>query len=480
MSERPWAVVAVALVATSMVMLDTTIVAVALPQIADDLGSTDVEWIVTANLLALGIAQAPTGWIADRWGARDGFLTAVGTFALASAFVAVAPTLPLVVLGRIGQGLAGGVAMPLATAIIFEQFPPGRRGTAMGTAGAVVMLAPALGPVLSGYVVGNTSWRWLMLVHVPLGVVAVVAGRRFVPSTGERRRRRLDAVGLLLITAALVALLVASSEATEWGLTSARFLLTAVAGGGLMAGFVARCRSVDEPVADLSIFRSRTFNLSMLVVVAVAMPQFARNVFVPVELQTLRDLSPLKAGLVLAPAALAGAAAMPLAGRWSDRHGSRQPILVGLVVVAAATALLAAAGASTPLWQVVACVSLSGLGTVLVAMPTTVLSLSSIETHLVAHGAALRALIRQVAGALSTAVLATIIVGRAGVLAPEDASGVDLAALDDAYDVGFWVAATLPVVGVVIATRLPRKESPVAETEKYTVLADGVGGGGPR
>ena len=472
--------VAVALVATSMVMLDTTIVAVALPEIADDIGSSDVDWVVTANLLALGIAQAPTGWIADRWGSRNGFLTAVGAFAVASAFVAVAPTLPLIVLGRIGQGLAGGVAMPLATAIIFEQFAPGRRGTAMGTAGAVVMLAPALGPVLSGYVVGNTSWRWLMLIHVPLGIAAVVAGLRFVPSTGERRRRPLDVVGLVLIVTALVALLVASSEATEWGLTSVRFLATATAGVALLVTFITRCRTVEDPVADLSIFRSRTFNVSMLVVIALAMPQFARNVFVPVELQTLRGLSPLRAGLVLAPAALAGAAAMPLAGRWTDRRGSRQPILAGLVAVAVATGLLAAAGATTPLWQVIAWVSLSGLGTVLVAMPTTVLSLSSIESHLVAQGAALRALIRQVAGALSTAVLATIIVGRAGVLAPEDAAGIDRAALEDAYDLGFWVAAALAVVGVVMATQLPRKEAPADETEKYTVLADGVGGGGPR
>ena len=464
---RPWAVVAVALVATSMVMLDTTIVAVALPQIAADLDAGDgVEWVVTANLLALGIAQAPTGWIADRWGSRNGFLVAVGAFSLASAAVAAAPNLELVVAGRMAQGLAGGVAMPLATALIFDQFPPGRRGTAMGTAGAVVMLAPALGPVLSGYVVGTTSWRWLMLIHVPLGVGAVVAGRRLVPERGERRARRLDVAGLALVVGALVALLVASSEASSWGLSSTRFLGTTAAGLALLAAFVARSRSVPEPLADLGIFRSRTFNLSMLVVVALAMPQFARNVFVPVELQTLRGLTPLRAGLVLAPAALTGAVAMPLAGRWTDRRGAREPILAGLLLVTAATALLARAQASTPLWQVLVWVSLSGLGTVLVAMPTTVLSLSSIEAHLVAHGAALRALIRQVAGALSTAVLATIIVGRAGVLAPEDATGVQLADLEDAYDLGFWVAAAVTVAGFVAATRLPRWESRTTPVER--------------
>ena len=464
---RPWAVVAVALVATSMVMLDTTIVAVALPQIAADLDAGDgIEWVITANLLALGIAQAPTGWIADRWGARNGFLAAIGMFSLASAVVAAAPNLEGVVAGRVGQGLAGGVAMPLATALIFEQFPPGRRGTAMGTAGAVVMLAPALGPVLSGYVVGETSWRWLLLIHVPLGLGAVVAGRRVIPPSTERRARRLDVAGLGLVVAALLALLIASSEASTWGLTSARFLATAAVGAALLAAFVVRSRTVPEPLADLGIFRSRTFNLSMVVVVALAMPQFARNVFVPVELQTLRGLSPLKAGLVLAPAALTGAAAMPLAGRWADRRGAREPIFAGLVLVTVATALLARAQVATPLWQVILWVSLSGLGTVLVAMPTTVLSLSSIEAHLVAHGAALRALIRQVAGALSTAVLATIIVGRAGVLAPEDATGVALADLEDAYDLGFWVAAAVTLVGVVTATRLPRWESRTTAVER--------------
>lgn len=454
---RTWPAVGVALSASFLVMLDTTMVNVALPQMAVDLDTSDgIEWVVTAYLLALGVAQPITGWLADRFGMRESFLAGLVAFALASGAVAAAPTLPLVVAARVVQGLAGGVIVPLVTALIFDIVPPDRRGAAVGTAGTAVMVAPTIGPVLAGYVVTTSSWRWLLLIHVPIGLVAAVVGLRVIPKVETGVKRSLDVLGLGLVSVGLIALLVASSEVSSWGIGSARFILVFGLGAMLLAWFVVRSLRLPEPLVELRVFRSRTFTLCMGIVVALSMPQFARNVFIPVELQTVRGLSALEAGLVLAPAAVLGAMMMAIGGRWTDRRGGREPIALGLLLLAVTTGGLALTDLSAPIWQVATLVAVSGLGTVLVSMPSTVVSLSAVASHLVAHGSAMRSLVRQVSASLSTAVLATVIVAQAGVLAPRDASAAVLEAVSRAYRLGYLLAAIVAAAGLVLVAALPR------------------------
>ena len=169
-----WVAMSVIFVGTFMVILDTTIVNVALPQIGIALDDTDgIEWVVTAYLLAVGVGLPATGWLADRFGRKQIFVTSLSIFTLASLGAALAPSLPVLVAIRVLQGLGGGAMMPVGMAMIYELFPPDRRGAALGIWGVAAMAGPAFGPVIGGYLVTEVSWHWLFLVNVPIGVGAI-------------------------------------------------------------------------------------------------------------------------------------------------------------------------------------------------------------------------------------------------------------------------------------------------------------------
>lgn len=449
------AATAVILVGTFIVLLDTTIVNVALPSIAEDLGVADgIEWVVTAQLLAIGVAQAPTGWLADRVGLRPVFLGAIGGFAALAMVAATAPTLVLLIAARVAQGLCGGAVIAVATLLLYEMAPAESRGRVVGYAGTVAMLAPALGPVLSGWVVGSTSWRWLLVGSGPVGALIVVFGLRLVPPIRTGDDRPLDWIGTALLTSALIASLTASAQVGSWGIGSWRFRLVVGAAVVLGSTFVARARRTAHPVIDLALYRSRDFSICMAIIATLAMAQFARNFFIPLEMQSIRGLSPLRSGLVLTPGAFLGAVTMSAVGRMTDRIGSKIPIMAGLACTAVSMGLLSRTSETTPVVAITAYVAVGSIGTVMVSMPATLLSLSSISRRLRTQAAATRSLTRQVSGALGGAILAAVIVSDVGRLTSFGDSSEVLGQAQAAYNRGFVVATALVVLGMVLALGL--------------------------
>lgn len=449
------AAAAVVLAGSFLVLLDTTIVNVALASIAADLDVDDgIEWVVTAQFLAIGVAQAPTGWLADRFGLRPVFLVGVGGFVALALAAASATNLPLLIAARSGQGVCGGAVLVVATLLLYEMAPADARGRMVGYAGAMAMLAPALGPVLSGWVVGSTSWRWLLAGFGPAGAVLVVLGIHLVPPIRTGESRPMDWLGTVLLTAALVAILIACTQAGQWGLVSGSFLALMALGVLLGAALFARLRAAAHPVIGLALYRSRDFSICMAIIATLAMAQFARNVFIPLEMQAIRGLSPLEAGAVLTPGALVAAVAMGVVGRVTDRVGPKRPIIVGLVATAVAMAMLSRTDEATPVAAIASFVAISSVGTVMVSMPATLLSLSSISRRMRTQGAAARTLTRQVAGALGTAILAAVIVNDVGQLTAFEGSVEVLSQAQEAYNRGFVVATTLVVVGIALALGL--------------------------
>lgn len=295
-------VMTVVLLGTFMVILDTSIVNVALPKIGADFGSiSDVEWIVTAYLLAVGVSMTTTGWLADRFGKKRVFVVSLALFTLGSLLCALAPTLGLLVLWRVVQGLGGGALMPLGMAMIYELFPPHERGRALGIWGVAAMAAPSIGPVLGGYLSSDVSWRWLFVINIPIGVVVVPLASRLLRDVGYRDHRRLDVCGLVSVATGLVLVLLALSEAATWGWASPTFLTTTCVGVALLVAFVVHAARVRQPLIELRILRIRVFTLTMVVIWLVTIGQFARLVFIPLEFETLRGLSALNVGLLLTP-----------------------------------------------------------------------------------------------------------------------------------------------------------------------------------
>ena len=460
LSRYRWVAMGVVLVGVFMVILDTSIVNVALPQIGVEFHSiTDVEWIVTAYLLALGLAQPPTGWLTDRFGKRLVFCGCLVLFATGSLLCAAAPNLGALVGFRVLQGFGGGGMAPVGLAIIYELFPSDRRGTALGIWGIAAMAAPAIGPVLGGWLVTAVSWRVLFLVNVPIGVVGLILATRLLRDVVPRRRRALDWQGLLLATIGLGALLLGLSEAPEWGWRSSATVSCLVVGGVLTGAWALRGWRIRNPLVDMKMFREPTFSLCMIVLLLLTMAQYGRLVFIPLELEDLRHFSALRVGVLLVPTALTAAATMPIGGRLADRIGPRLPTTMGVLCIGVSTFALSRLTLGTSEWVIAGVLAIGGVGLGLSMMPTTVAALLSLPNRMAAEASSLRTLSRQVAGSLGVAVLSTVIATRLTGIARPPTNPGDIATAQSAYDLVFLIAAVSCVLALVASIGLPGREA---------------------
>jgi EmrB/QacA subfamily drug resistance transporter len=447
-TSNPWSAASVVLVGSVMVALDATIVNVALHDIAVDLGGeSGVSWIATAYLLGACAAQPATGWLADRFGRRELFLTALALFTAASAACALAPTLGALIGFRFVQGLAGGVIPPAGMAIMMALFPRERLGRAMGVWSMAFMMTPAVGPTVGGLIVTSVSWHWMFLVNVPIGIGSLVAGMRRIPSVGHRERRPFDTIGLLLGSGGLTIAALALSEGNTWGWGSGRTLVALLVGGAALVGFVVWELQNRNPMIELRMFSRRSFSLSMGAMLFVTMAQFGRLVFIPLQLEKLRGFTALRIGLLLAPPAIAGVAGSFIGGRVADRIGPRRPMMGGCAVAAVALLGMARLTLSTPLLWIMVLLSIQSVGMGLVTAPAMVAGLRSLPANLIAQGSALRSLTAQVAGALAIAVFGAVVATRSGT---DPTPGHAQAA----YNAAFLVASIGALIALVLAAAL--------------------------
>jgi EmrB/QacA subfamily drug resistance transporter len=445
-----WVAMAVVLIGSYMVILDSTIVNVALPQIGIDLHQgTGIEWIVTAYLLAVGASQPITGWLADRFGRKLIFTCSIASFGTGSLLAALSPNLSVLVLFRVLQGLGGGAMMPVGMTMIYELFPAHQRGTALGIWGVSTMAAPAVGPVLGGYLVTVASWRWLFLINVPIGVIGFFAAIKLLRDFGYRERRAFDGTGFALASTGLVALLLAFSEAGSWGWTAPQTLALIGVGSVLLACFVVHALRARAPLIAVQMFAIPTFSTTIVIVCLLTVSQFGRLVFIPLELETLRHFSAFKTGLILTPSALGAALTNPLGGRLADKIGARVPVTIGTAIVALAALLLARLTPTTTITYMVVVLAIQGLGNGLAIMPNTVAAMNSLTGNLVAQGSAVRSLMRQVAGSLGVGILASVVAAQVGT------GAVSLLRSQNAYDSVFYIAFGATLVALTLAFTLP-------------------------
>jgi EmrB/QacA subfamily drug resistance transporter len=442
----------VVLIGTFMVILDTTIVNVALPAIGQELqAGNGIEWIVTAYLLAVGLSTPASGWLADRFGRKRTFLVSLAAFTAGSLAAALAPNLPVLVAFRVLQGLGGGAMMPVGMAMIYELFPPEKRGSALGIWGVAAMAAPAMGPVIGGYLATSVSWRWLFAVNVPLGVAGLAAGMRLLRDTGYRERRPFDLWGLVLVGGGLVLWLLAFSEGTDLGWTSPTVVAMLAAGGSLLVGFaVVELRS-GHPLIELRMFGVPAFSITIGIVWAITIAQFGRLVFVPLELEgPLRGLTALHVGLLLTPSALGAALTMPFGGRLSDHIGPRVPVISGVALLTVSALGLGRLDLQSSEPWIAFLLFVGGLGTGLAMMPNTVTAMNVLPGRFTAQASAVRSMNRQVAGAMGVAVLASVFESRVG-------GSTDPATVQSAYNAVFLCGAAVCVVALLLAFFLPSR-----------------------
>lgn len=457
--RMPWVSMGAILLGTFMVSLDQTMVSIALPRIGAELRvTTGVDWVMSAYLLALGVVQPTMGWLADQFGRKRVFLASLALFTGGALLAGFATDLPQLVAARVVQGVGGGAIFPVGMAMIYEQVPPSRRGTAMGMFSLGVAVAPALGPTLGGLIITEASWRWLFLINLPLSALAIVVGWRVLPAVGYRERRRFDAVGFGLITVGLSAVLYAVSEGNRTGFGAPTTLGLLGAGALLVAGFVVHELRHAEPLIDVRMFAIPAYSVAMALTGGMIAITFSRLVFLPLELVAVRGLSELEVGLILTPAAFTGAVAAPLAGVLSDRIGARPPVILGLVAMGLASFGFANLSLDTSTTVIALFVALQGFGNGLALTPNQVAGMNALPQRLLARGTAIRSTTRQVASSFSIALLTAFLLARIGSLAPP-ASPAEALGQQAGYNSLFLVVTVLAVACLALAAGfVPRSD----------------------
>ena len=344
-TPNPWPVLLVLCLGFFMIMLDTTIVNIAIPSMMSGLHASldQIFWVVNAYLLAYAMLLITAGRLGDLWGPRNLFIVGLIVFTLASTACGLAQNPGQIIAARVVQGVGGALLTPQTLAIIAVVFPPARRGAAMGVWGGIVGLATVAGPTLGGLLV-NSSWRWIFFVNIPIGLVTLVATLRIVPDPRPGRRHRLDVPGIVLASAGLFLLVFGLIEGQryDWGSIWGAVTIPELIGAGvvLLVVFVLMERRPGEPLLPLSLFRIRNYSVMNWIQGLTAFAML--GVYLPIVLvyQSVLGMSALRAGLTLAPLSVASIFAAPVAGKLADRFGGKYVLLTGLAVFGAGIALM--------------------------------------------------------------------------------------------------------------------------------------------
>ena len=392
-------------------VLDTTIVNVAIPAIQKDLGSNsdDVEWIVTAYTLTLGVVVPLCGWLGDRIGLSRLYPIALAGFALTSALCGIAWDLESLVAFRIVQAIPGGILPVISLTMIYRIVPPAKIGSAMGLYGLGVVVAPAVGPTLGGWLLEHTTWPAIFFINLPIGLLGAVAALLVFPRTRPTDWPKFDFWGFATISYALFAILLASSEGADWGWTGYPVLILFTSGALSLALFVVIELEVDTPLLDVRVFRSWIFTNALLLVTVVSVGLNAVLFYLPQYMQSAHGLTALNSGITLLPQAMAMAITMPIAGKLYDLFGARWLVVTGLLISTYGMYLLTNLTPGTTRTDIMVWTSLRSIGVGLAMMPIMAAGLSALTPASTGAGSAWTNLGQRVAGSLGLAGLGALI-----------------------------------------------------------------------
>jgi EmrB/QacA subfamily drug resistance transporter len=418
--NRRWWTLGALCFALFMIMLDNTVVNVALPAIKADLGMSvaELEWTVAAYALTFASLLLTGGKLGDLVGRRKIFIIGLTVFTLSSLACGLSSSAPQLISARAVQGIGAALMMPATLSIISATFHARERGMAIGIWAGVSALALAIGPLLGGIITEHISWNWIFYVNVPIGVLAVIAAIVVVPESKDTsHEQRLDLPGLLTSGVGLLALVYALIEGHEYGWTSVRIVGLFVIAAVALVAFVLLEMHQRLPLLDLSLFRNGTFVGANVVAILVTLAMFGIFVFFPIYMQTIRGWSPIQAGAALLPWTLMIVVFAPIAGKLSDRVGSRWLMAGGMTVVATCCLLLSTVTLHSTFWHMLPAFLLGGLGMSFVMTPMSAAAMGAAPVAKAGVASGVLNTFRQVGVALGIAVTGAIVANRAAAAA---------------------------------------------------------------
>ena len=405
---KKWSVLCVVILGTFMAILDSNIVNVALPKMMANFSATvdQIEWVVTAYMIAFAISMPATGWLQSRLGLKDVFIASLVLFVFGSVLCGLAWDKDSMIAFRIIQAAGGGAMMPTGITLVSEAFPPEERGMAMGVWSIGAMVAPSVGPFLGGYLVDEVSWRSIFYINVPVGAVAVLAAVWILSSARENSpARRFDLAGFTSFSVFLAALLIALAQGQREGWDS-DYILSCFAISLLALGaFLFSSLRQKEPLIDLSLLINRTFAMASVVNFVRAVAIFGSMFLLPLYLQNLMNYTALRTGVILVPTAVSVAVVSPFSGIIADRIGPRVPLFLGTVLVAYSLYLYKDISLNSDYWFLFWPQVMRGVGLGLINAPLMSSALNAVRREQTSNASSLFTVTMQVGGAFGVALL---------------------------------------------------------------------------
>jgi EmrB/QacA subfamily drug resistance transporter len=435
-----------------MIMLDNTVVNVALPSIEHDLGArlSELEWIVSGYALTFAALMLTGGKLADLFGRRLVFVAGLAVFAGSSLACALAPSPDFLIGARVVQGVGAALMNPATLSIISATFPPRQRGTAIGIWAGVSALALAIGPLVGGLLTEHIGWSSIFYLNVPIGVIAIAASFLLIDESRDTREdQRPDVPGQVTSAVGLFALTYALIEANGYGWGSGRIIGAFAIAAVALVAFVLLERHQRAPMLDLALFRDRTFTGANVVLLLVALAMFGVFFFISLYMQNILGYSPVEAGAAFLPMTALIIVIAPVAGRLSDRVGSRWLLTGGMTLLAAQLVYFSRLGVHESFWNLAPGMVLGGLGMPAVMAPASAAALSGVSVDRAGIGSAVLNSSRQLGGSIGVALMGAI-------MAQEIDGRQTPQAFVHGLSVALDVAAVIALAGAAIAAATVR------------------------
>ncbi len=409
MSKQYFIMNAVMLFGGLIAILNQTLLAPALPSIMKEMqvDAATAQWLTTGFMLVNGIMIPVTAYLLDRFTTRKLFFISMGVFTLGTFIAGISTSFPVILLARILQAAGAGVMMPMGQTIMLWTLPKKYRGVGMGMIGLVMGFAPAVGPVIAGFVIDAFNWHMLFYGITPLAILTIVVAYFYLENLGETSNPKLDIPSVILSTLGFGGLLYSFSSIGSYGF-NLEVMITMAVGAIALFCFIHRQLHMDEPLLNVRVLSNHKFMVSVVLTMLINAALVVGGILNPIYIQTIRGYSASVSGLIMLPASIVMAVMSPISGRLFDKFGPRVLAIPGLIIVTIFTLPMATMDENTSIFYLAFVYTVRMIGLSLVNMPINTWGINALENRVIAHGTAIANTFRQVAGSLGTAVLITV------------------------------------------------------------------------
>ncbi len=415
---NPWIVTVAVMLATFMEVLDTTVVNVAVPHMAGNLGATVDEgtWVVTSYLVSNAIILPMAGWLATRFGRQRMLMLCVSGFTLTSLLCGMATSLPQLIFFRVLQGLSGGGLQPLSQSVLLETFPPKKHGTAMAAFGLGIIFAPILGPTLGGWITDNYTWRWIFYINLPVGILSLLMISKFVIDPHYLRKHRyggvdLWGIGFLALGFGMLQIVLDKGQEKDWfGSNQIRWGTVLCAIG--LVGMVIRELTAKHPIVDLRVLKDRTFAAGTLLMTMLGFVLYASLMLLPIYLQTLLNYPAFQSGLALSPRGIGALIMTPISGYLTNRLDPRKLLLIGVFTGGFSMLSFSHLNLNAGYWDIFWPQIFQGAAMAFLFTPLMATSMSGISKEKMGNATSIYNLMRNIGGSFGIAAMTTLLARR--------------------------------------------------------------------